>query len=109
MLVEASEPHPLIFTGSSVAGDGVAADSTSSRPWRYWLRHLKTWLVLTSCARATSDTDAPGLSVSSTICRRSSFDRNRRVRPSFNVTTVSAVETAPIHPPVGLSFSQREE
>src|SRR5262249_23362389 len=64
-----------IFTGSSVL---EVFGTVSSRPSRYSLRHLNTWFALTSCARATSETDAPGFNVSSTICRRFCFDHDRR-------------------------------
>jgi hypothetical protein len=46
------------------------------------LRQLKTWLAFTPWARAMTATDgAPGRIVSSTTCRRSSFERIRRLPP----------------------------
>jgi hypothetical protein len=56
-----------------------------------------------------SATDAPGFNVSSTICRRSNFDRNCLVRPFFNVTTIGALTVVPIVPPVGHDYGQLEE
>jgi hypothetical protein len=44
----------------------------------YNLRQLNTWFAFTPCARAIRATDAPLLNVSSTIWRRSLFDRIRR-------------------------------
>src|SRR5438477_9135183 len=42
-------------------------------------RHLNSWLVFTSCRRATIDTDEPASSVSATICRLSSSGQSRRL------------------------------
>jgi hypothetical protein len=78
----------LIFTGTSVLGV-LEGGVISSRPSRYCLRHLNTWFVFTSWARATIETDAPGFNVSSTICRRSCFDQDRLFAPSFNVTAAT--------------------
>src|SRR5574342_174970 len=70
-----------IFTGTS--DEDALLSNLSNHPSRYCRRQWKTWFVLISCARATNETDAPGFSVSSTICRLSSFDRNRRFRISI--------------------------
>ena len=69
-------------------------------------RHAKISLAFTPFARATTATDAaPGFSVSSTIRRRSSLERNNRVRQLFNVTTFSADCAAPIDPPLDIYSS----
>ena len=70
------------LTGTSAVAFFV---SSSNHPCRYCSRHPKTWFVFTSCARAMRDTDAPGFSVSSTICRRSAFVRNR-LPPRISMT-----------------------
>ena len=44
-------------------------------------RHLNSWLVFTSCRRATIDTEAPGSSVSATIWRFNASGHSRR-RPT---------------------------
>ena len=53
-------------TTSSPAAAAVNA------PWLISLRHVKTWLPLMPCWRATSDTLMPGKYVSSTILTFSS-------------------------------------
>src|SRR5262245_30295187 len=83
-----------IFTGISVSGE-----SLPNRPFRYCVRHLNTWFAFTPFARATSATDAPGLNVSSTIRRRSSFERNSRWPPFFDRTTLIRFSASTINPP----------
>src|SRR5215831_4631074 len=92
------------FTGTS-----AVAESISRRPFRYCLRHLKTWLAFTPFARATSATDAPGFNVSSTIRRRSSFERNSRVPPFFNRTTFTIFSATLIDPSIGLHAEWRKD
>jgi hypothetical protein len=56
-----------IFTGKSC--DALAELLPSSNPARYIRRQEKIWLAFTSCRRATSATDTPGVRDSSTIAR----------------------------------------
>src|SRR5665213_717642 len=63
---ETMPPSPMTPTGTSAAPVPIT-------PRRHCCRHEKSWLVLTSCRRATTDTDAPGTSVSATICRFCAF------------------------------------
>src|SRR5205823_4706170 len=74
-----------------IGAAGVAAFASSSPFW-YSRRHPKTRLAFTPCARATIATEAPGLRLSSTIRRFSSFVRKRRGpvrRPRASVVTTS--------------------
>jgi len=66
-------------TGSKAAA-GAAGSANS--PLLKALRHAKTWLAFTPCARATDATLAPGSNVNSTIRRFSATERNRRTRRS---------------------------
>src|SRR5947207_1919481 len=80
----------VTLTGNNGAA-GVAAFASSSPFW-YSRRHPKTRLAFTPCARATIATEAPGLRLSSTIRRFSSFVRKRRGpvrRPRASVVTTS--------------------
>jgi hypothetical protein len=81
-----------ISTGTIVlaaTNAGTACGNTSRR-------HLNSWLVFTSCRRATIDTEAPGSSVSATIWRFNAAGHSRR-RPtesgSRSVSTKLLVDT----------------
>jgi len=52
-----------ISTGTIV----LASTTTGTAFGNSSRRHLNSWLVFTSCRRATIDTEAPGSSVSATI------------------------------------------
>src|SRR6266404_1058168 len=65
-----------------------AGDLTGTRPWpasavlsnpsRQSRRQRNSWLAFTSCWRATTDAEAPGTSVSATICRFNAAGQCRR-------------------------------
>src|SRR5215470_16968421 len=71
-----------------------ASLAVPSSPWWYWRRQANTWFALTSCARATRATDAPGCSVSSTIFRFCSTGCRRRCG-ALLTTARSEVSTSP--------------
>ena len=56
-------------------------------------RHLNSWLALTSCRRATIETDEPGSSVSATIRRFNASGQSRRLRRRL-VSTNPEVDTS---------------
>ena len=74
----------------------AAVESTNS-PHSKARRHLNTWFAFTPCARATSETLAPGAIANWTICRFSDTDRHLRTRCPEPVLTASAMSRSSAH------------
>src|SRR5262249_9409720 len=94
---QARSAHAIPTAWAPRASGTTRASSWSAATASYCRRHLKTWLALTSCRRATIDTDAPGSRVSATICRFTASGQRLR-RPAVTsslVSTKEQVDTSP--------------
>ena len=63
---------------SAAISTGIMAPLSTTAFGNSCRRHLNSWLLFTSWRRATTDIDAPGTSVSATICRFNASEYCRR-------------------------------